>query len=502
MTYVHEHPWSAKALLNLTLDGSASDRCGTVRPGSLARPRLRSGSRSGRHGAAPGRSPDRPRLSSRPALRPSRRSVAILLVLRARRAELGGSPRHRRRGGARLLRARAAVGADSDRCRAVGHRRAPRAPPRRDRSQLVALVAILLVAGPWWGYQTSRFGNPIQSNLDRAGLHARPAARVVLHLPFPSPISITQPVSGVVQERAPTEVPRRAMERLVRLPTTTGPTPSRADRLRRFVPERARLRWRRPRARRPPRLRHLRPFAAPSRDPGIGREDAVLASLTTLFILGWAAYVFTLVRLPTDRRRPDPGPLPPVPRPRCRVSSQCAQRRWAWLRSQVHPDRARAVARALRYELCDGDRHVLRVGASPRTRRRPVAGRSSTLRTDAGNLASAPGDDGRERRWLDPLGVLVGVRCLIPLATLAFSGSRVAGAPAYRYQPLNGDSFVYYAAAREFIASFLRVSRPLFLCSVSSLVAAALVIGVRCWRGQPQHRASRSSFLRQRSRSR
>jgi 4-amino-4-deoxy-L-arabinose transferase-like glycosyltransferase len=32
-----------------------------------------------------------------------------------------------------------------------------------------AAVALLLVAGPWWGYQASRFGNPIQSNLDRPG---------------------------------------------------------------------------------------------------------------------------------------------------------------------------------------------------------------------------------------------------------------------------------------------------------------------------------------------
>lgn len=31
----------------------------------------------------------------------------------------------------------------------------------------VALVALALVAGPWWGYQGARFGNPLQSNLDR-----------------------------------------------------------------------------------------------------------------------------------------------------------------------------------------------------------------------------------------------------------------------------------------------------------------------------------------------
>jgi hypothetical protein len=33
----------------------------------------------------------------------------------------------------------------------------------------VAAVAVAVIAGPWWGYQASRFGNPIQSNLDRPG---------------------------------------------------------------------------------------------------------------------------------------------------------------------------------------------------------------------------------------------------------------------------------------------------------------------------------------------
>jgi hypothetical protein len=36
-----------------------------------------------------------------------------------------------------------------------------------------AAVALLLVAGPWWAYQTSRFGNPIQANLDRPGYMLR-----------------------------------------------------------------------------------------------------------------------------------------------------------------------------------------------------------------------------------------------------------------------------------------------------------------------------------------
>ena len=103
-----------------------------------------------------------------------------------------------------------------------------------------------------------------------------------------------------------------------------------------------------------------------------------------------------------------------------------------------------------------------------------------------GNPLSPLDDD--ERRWRRTLALLVGVRVAIPLATLAFSGHALPGLPAYRYQPLNGDSFVYYAAAREFIASFLRVSPVLILLSVGIVVAAS-AIGVRCWRGRPRRPA-------------
>lgn len=32
---------------------------------------------------------------------------------------------------------------------------------------VAGLSALVLIAGPWWGYQTARFGNPLESNLDR-----------------------------------------------------------------------------------------------------------------------------------------------------------------------------------------------------------------------------------------------------------------------------------------------------------------------------------------------
>lgn len=96
--------------------------------------------------------------------------------------------------------------------------------------------------------------------------------------------------------------------------------------------------------------------------------------------------------------------------------------------------------------------------------------------------------DGRERRWWLALGFLIGVRLAIPLLTLAFSGHALPGLPAYRYQPLNGDSFGFYSATREFIASFLRVSRPLLLLAVL-LVVGSTVVGIRLWRRSPGRRS-------------
>jgi 4-amino-4-deoxy-L-arabinose transferase-like glycosyltransferase len=43
---------------------------------------------------------------------------------------------------------------------------------RRDAMRYLggAAAAVVLLAGPWWGYQAAKYGNPIQSNLDRPGL--------------------------------------------------------------------------------------------------------------------------------------------------------------------------------------------------------------------------------------------------------------------------------------------------------------------------------------------
>jgi hypothetical protein len=74
--------------------------------------------------------------------------------------------------------------------------------------------------------------------------------------------------------------------------------------------------------------------------------------------------------------------------------------------------------------------------------------------------------------WGAALAALVAVRLLIPLAALAGSGHDLPGLPPYDYAPLNGDSFGFYAAAREFIAAPARL-HPLVLVLVAAGLAAA-----------------------------
>ena len=90
-------------------------------------------------------------------------------------------------------------------------------------------------------------------------------------------------------------------------------------------------------------------------------------------------------------------------------------------------------------------------------------------------------------RWLVALGALAGVRVAIPLIVLAFSGHALPGLPAYRYAALNGDSFGFYDAAREFISSLGRVQKPLLLAA-ALLVVGTTVAAVMLWRRSPERR--------------
>lgn len=73
------------------------------------------------------------------------------------------------------------------------------------------------------------------------------------------------------------------------------------------------------------------------------------------------------------------------------------------------------------------------------------------------------------------------VRVAIPLVALAASGEDLPLFPPYTYRPLNGDSFGFYAAARELIAAAGRV-HPAVALLVAIAVAAALIAATKRWR--------------------
>jgi hypothetical protein len=83
--------------------------------------------------------------------------------------------------------------------------------------------------------------------------------------------------------------------------------------------------------------------------------------------------------------------------------------------------------------------------------------------------------------WWVPLLALAAVRAAVPLVALAASGSDLPGLPPYSYAPLTGDSFGFYAAAREFLATFGRIDKAIAL----ALLAASLSAGwasLQLWR--------------------
>jgi hypothetical protein len=89
--------------------------------------------------------------------------------------------------------------------------------------------------------------------------------------------------------------------------------------------------------------------------------------------------------------------------------------------------------------------------------------------------------------WWWALGALAAIRIAIPLAAYVQSGSSLPGLPRWTYLGLRGDATGFYAASREFIASWGRVPRPLLaLTAVALLVALALI--ARTWRRRPDLR--------------
>jgi hypothetical protein len=89
--------------------------------------------------------------------------------------------------------------------------------------------------------------------------------------------------------------------------------------------------------------------------------------------------------------------------------------------------------------------------------------------------------------WWGALGLLVAIRLALPLAAYADSGSKLPGMPRWTYAGLQGDATDFYAAAREFMAAWGRVPRPLLgLVALAALAAAAAL--VLAWRRRPELR--------------
>ena len=93
----------------------------------------------------------------------------------------------------------------------------------------------------------------------------------------------------------------------------------------------------------------------------------------------------------------------------------------------------------------------------------------------------------RLSNWWAALGALVAVRLAIPLAAYAHADRKLPAIPAFRDVGLTGDATGFYAAAREFMAAWGRIPRPLLgVAGLAALAAAVLLAGA--WRRRPDLR--------------
>ena len=94
-------------------------------------------------------------------------------------------------------------------------------------------------------------------------------------------------------------------------------------------------------------------------------------------------------------------------------------------------------------------------------------------------------------RWWGPLGLLAAIRVAIPLAAYADRGSSLPGMPRFdrpaRDGGLSGDATGFYAAAREFMAAWGRMPRPVLALDALLALTATIAIVV-LWRSRPAWR--------------
>jgi hypothetical protein len=196
------------------------------------------------------------------------------------------------------------------------------------RFGIVALVATLVVALPWWGYQSSRFGNPFESNLDRPGYMLKHQP-VSFFVSFPFPAIVTHPYRESFRNELLPKFHAELWSDWFGVDHSWA-TSSRADRV--LASSQSVLGFGGDAL----ILGGLIGFGFPAlrraRRPGLGRADATLAALTTLFVLGWAAYVFTLIRFPQRDGDPIQAHYLLFLAPAAGIFAVCAAR-WAWRRS-------------------------------------------------------------------------------------------------------------------------------------------------------------------------
>jgi hypothetical protein len=88
------------------------------------------------------------------------------------------------------------------------------------------------------------------------------------------------------------------------------------------------------------------------------------------------------------------------------------------------------------------------------------------------------------RGWCAALVALAVFRVALPLAALVASGSSLPGFPYYDYVGLTGDATGFYAATREFLASWGRLRVPVLLALVVATAAAGAILVRGWWSGR------------------